>query len=351
MMIRLLSLAAAITMISVAPAEPPALHVQGNQVLTASGKAVRLAGVNAACLEWSNDGEGHIMKTAQVAVEHWHANFIRLPLSQDRWFGAAEGQSDGGKAYRALVRQVVDYISSKNAYVLLDLHWNNAGEWGRNIGQHVMPDMNSVTFWRDCARAYRNEPAVLFDLYNEPHDTSWEIWMNGGEIEEKTGVGARQGAFKPVKYRTPGMQALLDTVRSTGAKNVVVVGGLDWAYDLSGFLKGFALRDPHGSGIIYACHSYPFKGDTVAKWLAKLDMALPHIPVIISEFGVDPGRNGDRTKPDPWAVEVMAAIQQRKCNYTAWDLHPAAGPTLISDWNYTPTPWFGTVVKSALAQK
>ncbi len=34
---------------------------------------------------------------------------------------------------------------------------------------------------------------------------------------------------------------------------------------------------------------------------------------------------------------------------TAWDFHPQAGPTLILDWNYTPTPDFGVFVKQMLA--
>ncbi len=48
------------------------------------------------------------------------------------------------------------------------------------------------------------------------------------------------------------MQALLDAVRGTGAKNVVVAGGLDWAYDMSGFLAGKQLVDKTGHGVIYA---------------------------------------------------------------------------------------------------
>ena len=32
-------------------------------------------------------------------------------------------------------------------------------------------------------------------------------------------------------------------------------------------------------------------------------------------------------------------------------MHPRAGPRLISDWKYTPTPGFGVLVKDALAGK
>ena len=125
---------------------------------------------------------------------------------------------------------------------ILDLHWSDAGEWGKQIGQHVMPDQNSLAFWKDVAPAYKNHPAVLFDLYNEPHDVSWDIWLKGGQGE---GEGPTAGTpARPIE--AVGMQALLDAVRATGAKNVVIAGGLDWAYDFSGILDGQAAQRPRG---------------------------------------------------------------------------------------------------------
>jgi hypothetical protein len=38
-------------------------------------------------------------------------------------------------------------------------------------------------------------------------------------------------------------------------------------------------------------------------------------------------------------------------DWIAWDMHPRAGPRLISDWKYTPTAGFGILVKDALAGK
>lgn len=340
---------AALLMIQMVAAAPSPLRIKGNQILNAKNQPVRLAGVNVASLEWSSDGEGHILKTVEVALTTWNSNIVRIPLSQDRWFGKAEEQKDGGKSYRALVKQVVDLCSKENAYCLLDLHWNNLGTWGQNIGQHIMPDMLSLEFWKSCASEYKNNPAVLFDLYNEPHDTTWDIWKDGGTIDEQRAVGARQGKFIATKYETPGMQKMLDTVRATGAKNVVVAGGLDWAYDLSGFLDGkYNLKDPNGNGVIYACHAYPFKGDTVDQFLAKLDKALPKIPVILSEFGSNHGRTAPAYQPDPWVVSMLEAIQKRSCNFTAWDLHPAAGPTLIKNWDYEPTADFGAPLLKTL---
>jgi hypothetical protein len=348
MITKLAAFAAAVSMFvgAGAPAdaaEPLPLKVVKTHVVNSRDQHVRLRGVNTACLEWTSDGEGHILETVRTAIADWHVNHIRLPLAQDRWFGKAPEQKDGGQAYRALVKQIVDHCSAQSCYIVLDLHWSDAGEWGKQIGQHVMPDRNSVTFWEDVAETYKNHPAVLFDLYNEPHDVSWDVWRSGGKVTEKDRRTRTERTFEAV-----GMQTLLDTVRARGAKNVVIAGGLDWSYDMSGFLKGKQLADSDGNGVIYANHAYPNKGDTVPQWIGKLERAARAIPVIVSEYG---GGFRTRTGPeggDPWVRQVLEALQDHDWHWTAWDMHPKAGPTLISDWKYTPTAQFGVWVKHAL---
>lgn len=323
-------------------APPPELRVVKNAVVDGRGQRVRLRGVNAASLEWTSNGEGHILETIQTAIRDWRVNHVRLPLAQDRWFGKANEQTDEGKAYRALVKQAVDLCAEQGCYIILDLHWSDAGAWGKQIAQHKMPDANSAAFWKEVATAYKNHPAVLFDLYNEPHDVSWDVWLMGGEVTEK---GPKPG--ETTTYRAVGLQSLLDTVRATGAKNVVIAGGLNWSYDLDAIVQGRRLADPVGHGVIYANHAYPFKGDTVETWIARMERATKELPVIVSEFGSDP-KGGAGLSGEQWVRKMLDALEQHEWAWTAWDLHPGAGPTLISDWKYTPTPDFGALVKQAL---
>ena len=336
------------------PAAPLALKVAGNQLLYSDGRPARLRGVNCPGLEWSSDGEGRILKTAEVAVKGWHANLIRLPLAQDRWFGKAPEQTDGGAAYRALVRQLVDFCAANDAYLILDLHWSDAGEWGKNIGQHNLPDQNSITFWKDVATAYANNAAVLFDLYNEPTRITWDQWLKGGpmtETDRKTNV--------TVTYESVGMAALVQTVRSTGAKNLIVASGINWAYEVGGILEGRQLADPDGQGIVYAVHPYPhaFAGigrETVTQWAARMEAFGQKLPVLVLEFGSD--ETLWRFPPDwnysdeKWVRELLGVLESSRWGWTAWSFHPGARPCLIADWNYTPTPPFGTWVKQALEE-
>ena len=307
---------------------PPELRVVGNQLQTIDGRPIRLQGVNVPSLEWSAGGE-NVLRSIGIAIDTWKANTIRLPVSDAFWFG--RGKTDGGKAYRQLVEDAVNAAAGRGAYIVLDLH------------QYRAPTAQHAEFWKDAATRYANHPAVLFDLLNEPHGISWEVWRNGGEVQEK----AKDG--KVTTFPSIGMQKLVESVRKTGAKNVLVAGGLDWAYDLSGIMNGHALNDPGGNGIMYATHIYYWKRG----WQAKVLVAAAKYPILVGEAGCEDKPMSFIPKeqfedPHTWAPDLLGMIQKHKLHWTAWSFHPKAAPKIISNWQYEPTPFWGDYVKSAL---
>ncbi len=316
-------------------AEPPLLKAEGKQLKTHDGKTVQLRGVNIPSLEWSQ-GE-HLFDSLRVAIDDWGANIIRLPLSQDRWFGRTSEKKDGGKGYQNTVQDFIRRAAEKQCYVILDLHWSNAGPWGQNIGQHQMPDDNSVLFWKDVAAsaAFANHPAVLFGLYNEPYGVSWQVWRDGGKVVEEDKKTGRK-----LEYHTPGLQKLLDVCRDMGANNVVLAGGLDWGYDLSGIAQGHTLHDSRGNGVVYDTHIYPWKKD----WDRFVTPTVEKHAVFVGEFGPD----YDLSKKDPniFLSEMLGYLAMHKLSWTAWCMHPGAKPCLIKDWKYTLTPFGEPVVKA-----
>jgi len=317
------------------------LHTQGNKVFNAVGKPMRLYGVNIASLEWRNDGD-HVQESVNRAINDWKVNLIRLPLAQDRWFGKMTNQTDGGAAYRAIVDELVDTCAVEHVYIDLDLHWSDCGKWvneGGKLGQHNMPDQNSVTFWQDIAARYKNHPNVIFGLYNEPHDVEWVTWRNGGTV---TDVPSRWNPDQTrTTYEAVGMQKLYDTVRAAGARNLVTVAGLDWGYDLSGVLRGYAIT---GTNFVYETHPYPNKNN----WDKYFGAVSQYYPVYIGEWGFG-GWNSDATNGLAYEQRLVDYAEEHGIQmWTAWDFHTTAGPTLIKNWSYEPTA-FGQFVKKQLA--
>ena len=321
---------------------PQELHVDGNRVLTRDGKAIRLQGVNVVSLEWSVRGE-QVVKAAQVAIGEWKANIIRLPVKEEYWFGG--GAADDGAAYRELVDEVVTVAANRGAYVLLDLHRFKA------------PVQAHADFWKDAAARYKDHPAVLFDLFNEPHGTSWEVWRDGGFVAEKTKAGdednfttAEEKAKAAKGFQAIGMQALLDAVRGTGARNVVLVGGLDYAYDLSGIASGYALKEKGGNGIILSTHIYPWKKG----WAEKVLVVADKYPILVGEVGAGEKKMAwlpaeYQEDAVTWVPAMLGFIEKHQLHWTAFAFHPKAGPAMLTGWDYTPNATWGAPVKRALA--
>ena len=323
---------------------PVELHVAGKQVLKPDGKPIVLQGVNVVSLEFLVRGD-HLLLSCRTAVDDWKANIIRLPVKEDYWFGRRAEQKDGGEAYRKLVDDAITLVANRGAYVLLDLHRFRA------------PKKEHVEFWRDAATRYKNHPAVLFDLFNEPHGISWEVWRDGGFVSEKKAAADEDAFLTPEEkaknaagFESPGMQKLVDAVRETGAKNIVLVGGLDWAYDLSGIARGFEINQRNGNGLIYSTHIYPWKFN----WKEKVLVVAEKHPVLVGEVGCDIKKMdfipaSAQEDPYTWAPDMLGFMQQHGLHYTAFSFHPSASPVMISSWDYTPTPFWGAFVKRALA--
>lgn len=321
---------------------PKELHVKGTQVLDSDDKPVWLQGVNVESLEWSARGE-QVMKASLVAIDQWKANVIRLPVNEEFWNG--KGASDQGAGYRELVDNLVILAANRGAYLLLDLHRFKA------------PKQEHAEFWKDAAARYKNHPAVIFDLFNEPHGTTWEVWRNGGFVEEKKKPG-EEDAFTTAEdkaktahgFQAIGMQALLDAVRSTGARNVVLAGGLDYAYDLSGIAKGFALEDKSGHGIIYSTHIYPWKKG----WQEKVLTTAAEHPIFVGELGANTQKMtwlpaDSQEDATTWVPAILGFLQKNHFHWSAFSFHPKSGPHLLTGWDYAPTPEWGVPVKRALS--
>jgi hypothetical protein len=328
---------------------PGGYYTNGATVCTAHGIPHLFHGVDRSAFEWDPAGQNVSLADFQ-AMAGWHANVVRIPMNQDFWLTGAWLHNhlptgafwslQEAQSYPSTIAQAVQWAEAAGLDVILDLHFSDQGNLGvtevdgsssqdspGNSAQQQMADVNSVTFWKEVATMFKGDGRVLFELYNEPNGIGWSTWLNGGT----------EPGFPAV-----GMQQLYDTVRGTGADNVVIAGGLNWAFDLSG-VSASPIR---GYNVMYATHTY-WMNDTPAEWptsfgyLAVGDIA----PVIVTEFA-----DGVAMCTGAWDTSLIQFADMNKISWTAWAWYPGgcvSFPSLISDWSYTPTVE-GVVVKAAL---
>jgi len=160
------------------------LHVDGNQIKDENGDVVQLRGVDHsgtefACIQGYGIFDGPHDLASVLAMKTWNVNIVRLPLNEDCWLqinGVKPQYS--GTIYQSAIMEYVDLLNQNGIAVILDLHWTAPGS-NPAIGQLPMPDMDhSVDFWTEVANEYKNNSAVIFDLFNEPFPDGWWIKLS-----------------------------------------------------------------------------------------------------------------------------------------------------------------------------
>jgi hypothetical protein len=308
---------------------PGGYYVNGNTVCTADGRSHLFHGVDRPSLEWSKAGQ-NLSAADFLLMASWKANVVRIALNQDFWLVGSTYYDD---TYPGRVDSAVAWAEAAGMDVILDLHWSDQGTLGscsptaKGGCQQLTADMNSLTFWSQVAARYKNDGRVLFELYNEPHDVPWPVWQSGG----KTSDG----------WTAVGMQQLYKAVRDSGADNLVIVGGLNWAYDLS----SVPTYRVSGYNILYATHPYNDSVRSPQSWTPSWGFLTKTDAVIVSEFGDRTG-SCDTT----YDSQLIAYADLHAASWTVWAWFPGgcSFPSIINDWQGTPSA-AGMVVKTALA--
>jgi hypothetical protein len=250
---------------------------------------------------------------------------------------------------------VLSYVATLHQaglYVILDLHWNAPGALPA-ASQQPLPDADhAVDFWTSVASAFAWDPAVVFDLYNEPflygtylQDPSvdpWECWLNGCGLNQYLTGGTPYTIS--LAWNSVGMQALVNAVRATGAKNPIMVGGLDWANDLSGWLSHMPSDPQHA--LVASWHSYPGEGCSSAScWTAAVAPVAAQVPIVTGEVGDHVCASvGYVPTLLPWADGLGISY----LGWT-WNTWSDCDNVLIADYAGTPTANYGEAFRTHLA--
>ncbi len=321
-----------------AAAAAPDLRVRGDRLIDGpgAGHAVQLRGVNRSGLEyaciqgWGFFDSPHptrIDDPAMIAaIKSWDINAVRVPLNEDCWLGVNAPPRYSGAAYRRIVERYVRALGRAGMYVILDLHWAAPGQRPAN-GQIQMADRDHApAFWRSLARTFKSNHGLVFDLFNEPFGISWSCWRSDCRIPASGSSPA---------YETAGMQQLVSAVRSTGARQPLLLGGINWASDLSGWIA----HQPHDPDhqLLASEHNYGGLSPCDATCRGAILATHRHVPVVFGELGETDCEHG-------YIDKMMRFADQHGIGYLGWAWDAGGwsctgGPSLITSYNGTPTAY------------
>ena len=334
----------------------PQLHVSGNKLLNASGQQVILRGVNRsgteyACVQGNGIFDGEVDQAAVTAMLSWKVNAVRVPLNEACWNAESYvTAADAGTNYINAIKSYVSLLNSNGLVAILDLHWTDGTYTGPSAGcssaqatcQKPMPDAaQAIPFWTSVANTFKGNDAVIFDLFNEPYASradnngsaeGWQCWATGSPC---TGIS----------YPVAGMQQMINAVRGAGADNVIMLGGEEYANDLTGWLQ-YEPTDPDHN-LAASWHSYNFNTcSTQACWTSQVGPVDTTVPLIAGEIGEN---DCSGTYIDP----LTSWLDSQNTSYLAWawnaDFDCSSGPGLVTDYVPGDPTNYGAAYKAHLA--
>ncbi len=328
------------------PEPPPELHAAGDRIEDSEGNRIVVRGVNRSgteyrCVQANEDTtpengffDGPGDEESIRVMASWNINAVRVPLNETCWLGInGVDPRFAGENYHAAILEYVRLLRLYDLIPILDLHWAAPGEYQARRLQPMPNADHSPEFWRSVAETFKDDERVVFELFNEPFPysnadstTAWSCWRDGCELD----LAVRAGETS-VPYWGAGMQDLVNAVRATGARNLILLGGVQYSNALSRWIEERP-HDPLGN-LAAAWHVYNTNPCSDADcWNGVPKTVASTIPIIATEVGQND------CGAEPFVGPLLEFLDENADGYLAWSwtAYGECRPPGSEPW---PNPW------------
>lgn len=284
------------------------LAVRDGVLTDAEGAPFQLRGLSTHGIAWYSQ---YINAAAFQSVKDAGGNVIRAAMYTD----TENGYLADPETNTSLVLQAIENARALDMYVLVDWHILSDGDPNANLDA-------AITFFDRIASQYPGDPAVLYEICNEPNGVEWE------DIQ---------------RYA----YAIFPVIRQYSPDAVIVLGTPEYSFDLRRPL----LQPFPDENYLYAFHFYAGQHPDHS----LLDYAVERkAPVMVSEWGIDADDSG---QPALDAGRAFAAyLNEQNISWCAWsmsnkdELYSVLRPdcTALGGWQDGDLTEVGRVIFAAL---
>ncbi|MGV7104921.1 glycoside hydrolase family 5 protein [Flavobacterium sp. U410] len=251
------------------------LQVEGTQLVNQYGEPVVLRGMS---FGWHSFWPRFYNKEAvKWLKKDWHCNVVRAAM------GIEVG--DKGKTYKdnpefakAKIKAVIEGAIKENIYVIVDWHSHNI-----NLEE-------AKEFFTEIAKEYGKYPNIIYEVFNEPDDETWE------EVKAYA-------------------EEVIKTIRAIDPNNIILVGCPHWDQDIH-----LPAANPikNVKNLMYTMHFY---AATHEKWLRdRVDAAIEGgLPVFISESAGMEATGDGPLDYQSWQ-EYIDWMENKKLSWITWSV-------------------------------
>lgn len=253
------------------------LSINKNLIVNQNGTAVQLSGMS---LFWSNwIGKYYNPSCIKWLKDEWKCSVIRASMgvkgNQSGWGYLTESEQEFAK-----IKAVVDACIKEEIYVIIDWHDHHA----------EMHEKEAVEFFNKISAMYGSYPNVIYEIYNEPLNVSWN------------------DVIKPYSEK------VIAAIRLNDPDNIIICGTSNWSQNVD----EASLNPIDDKNTAYSLHFY---AGTHQKWLRDMgDQAMKNgICLFVTEYGTTEA-NGD----GPVFIEETNAwynwMKKNKISHCNWSI-------------------------------
>jgi hypothetical protein len=277
----------------------PAARVVGNEVQF-GGPGTSVAGNS---FFWSNGRYGgdlfYSAETVKWLKDNWGSQIVRAAMAVDDNRGGQGTPTDQLGGYLTLpfdnkfnVQKVVNAAIENGMYAIIDFHAHHAQD----------ETAQAVEFFREMATFYGGFNNIIYEIYNEPTNTSWD------EIKA---------------YAQP----VIAAIRAADPDNLIIVGTPNFSQDVDVAARS-PINDPN---VAYTLHFYAGEGAHAGLRDKATAAMAAGIALFVTEWGTTPANglgNPDANSTNTW-MGFLADNNISHCNWAVADQSEASASQLV----------------------
>ena len=251
------------------------LQVQGNKLLDKNNKPVQLRGMSLFWSQWI--GKYYNAEAVKWLKDDWRCTVVRAAMG----VGIPEdGYLKNPEREKQKVIDVVDAAIKEGIYVIIDWHDHTAEQ----------NTEASKKFFSEMAEKYGDKPNVIYEIYNEPLNVSWNT------------------VIKPYS------EAVIAAIRAKDPDNLIICGTGNWSQRVNEAASN-PINDPNVAYTLHfyaATHKQSLRDDAI-KALAK------NVAIFVTEFGTSEASGDgflDKAETNTW----FAFLDEHKISWCNWSL-------------------------------
>jgi len=257
------------------------LKVVGTKLTNQNGYPIQLRGMSSHGIHWYNQC---LTDASLDAVAYdWGADVFRISM-----YVQEGGYETNPTYYTNLVKTLVNKVTARGMYALIDFHMLTPGDPNYNTSR-------AITFFTEMANTFKNNNNILYEICNEPNgNVTWNTIKSYAD-------------------------QVIPVIRAIDNDAPIIVGTRAWSsLGLSeGSTAQEILNNPLTySNILYTFHFYA--KDHRDSYLSHLDWASDRLPIFVTEFGTQEA-SGDGPNDLTMSQRYIDLMRTKKISWANWN--------------------------------